>query len=98
MMDVDKIARYGDPAVVAREVSVALILSELVSQGLCPNFIETHQVFQLTEGPNPWQSGGESSKPSSSSKGNFQYIRMELCEGGDLEEHMKTVPWGRPSH
>jgi serine/threonine protein kinase len=34
----------------------------------------------------------EPRKPPSTEKGSFQYIRMELCKHGDVEEYMKRQP------
>lgn len=103
VMDVNRIRKLGDPAVVAREVNVALVLSELVAGDMCPNFIETYQVFQLNFAPPYCWGSSEDLVPSADSlipasiqsqKGPHQYIRMELCTMGDLEEYMKTLPGG----
>lgn len=80
VMDITRTAH----TVVSREVTTSLILSDLVQQRVCPNFIKTNRVFQLDASP-PWGTG--KSKP-----GHYQYISMELCEYGDLEEYMKTFP------
>ena len=95
VMDVNKIAKYGDVAVVAQEVNVSLVLSELLSEGVCPNFIETSRVFQLNQSPPlAWTKTSNGAASATIKDQPFQYIRMEFCQGGDLEEHMKTYPGG----
>ncbi|GBG34726.1 Serine/threonine-protein kinase ksp1 [Hondaea fermentalgiana] len=107
VMEYGSILRNASVAVVAQEVDVAVQVSELVSRGICANFIETYQVFQTETPPLETIWGSSASRDDatddvksvasleSESEGRyciFQYIRMELCAHGDCEEYLKTCP------
>lgn len=114
IMNIDEIQKLGNVAVVSQEISVSLVLSELVQKGDCPNFIEIFQIFEFDYPPpgvDIWnvplsnkledvyiQKKNDDpefdilvqvKKPK---RGNYQYIRMEFCDLGDLEEYIKTQP------
>ena len=51
VMDVKSILEMGNEEVIRQEVQVSTLLSELVTDNKCPNFIETYQVFQFAFAP-----------------------------------------------
>lgn len=51
VMDVDVIRSAGSSAVIEQEIRLASFASELVSRGVCPNFVETYHVFRLKNAP-----------------------------------------------
>ena len=51
VMDVKSILEMGNEEVIRQEVQVSTLLSELVTDNKCPNFIETYQVFQFAYAP-----------------------------------------------
>lgn len=115
VMDVGSIAASGNYGVVRQEVHCGCLLSELVRTGVCPNFVETYQVFHFAYEPaaDAWgtpenrKPTGECPFPASEGRGKrskrhkvprkpsadgvYQYIRMELCCGGDAEDHMRDI-------
>jgi len=56
---------------------------------VCPNFVDT---FEVWCGPAPaeWAAAFEAGV------NNYQFVRMELCNGGNLEDHLKTMPNQEP--
>lgn len=86
VMDMSQVSN----SVAAKEVAISLLVTDLISEHGCPNFIQTQRVFQLDHGPSCWNAAGG----GSDGQGQFQYIVMELCGNGDLEEHIKTFPGG----
>lgn len=67
VMDIRRIATSGNASIVGQEIACALLLSELVSSGVCPNFVETYQVFQLTR-PAPGSLWGTEDYPTPQGK------------------------------
>ncbi len=106
--DIDALRASGEMNVVGAELAVSVMLSSLVRRGVCPNFVVTRGAFSSVFQPpaNIW--GSENNKcpkgdvyqsPKIKRKprepkeqGRYQYIRMELCENGDAEEFIKTLP------
>lgn len=98
----------GEMNVVGAELAVSVMLSSLVRRGICPNFVVTRGAFSCTHKPpasiwgsekNKCPKGETYSSPKTKRRpkkpkatGRYQYIRMELCDGGDAEEFLKTVP------
>ena len=62
VMDIRRIATSGNASIVGQEIACALLLSELVTSGVCPNFVETYQVFQLPR-PAPSKLWGTEADP-----------------------------------
>ena len=111
VMDVNVIRSTNNQHIVRQEVHIGTLLSDLVTSGVSPNYIETYGMFQTEmEEPNHlWGSStvrkprGPFSKHSvmkfnptkypktqdKRNKGDYCYIRMELCDGGDFEEFLK---------
>jgi len=71
---------------------------------VCPNFIAARRTFTCVHAPPSTHWGSESNKAPKGRKyngkkswprekgreqGRFQYIAMELCTGGDIEEYLK---------
>ena len=122
VMDAVQLSDTGQEEVLRQEVQVSTLLSELVTGGKCPNFIETYQVFQFAyKAPSKVWGQSLSSCPSiatndhirqrldaakernergrrtprrrmkpSGKEGMYTYIRMELCDGGDLESFLRS--------
>lgn len=97
VMSLGLINESASLSVVATEVKVSILVSDLVRNNVCLNFIETYEVFASKDSP-PEDIWGES-EPCREKLENdvFQYIRMELCDLGDLEEFVKTFPKELPS-
>lgn len=103
--DVNAIKSTGNMNVVGAELAVSVMLSSLVRRGVCPNFVVTRGIFSCPYKPpadywgsanNKRPKGDSYSSPKVKRKpkepkeqGRFQYIRMELCDGGDAEEFLK---------
>ena len=133
VMDVKSILEMGNEEVIRQEVQVSTLLSELVTDNKCPNFIETYQVFQFAYAPPEtlWKMDASStckyekdfiintatkehdnnnltSRKKNTKRTNTKtkrkiktykpkvdkschmYIRMELCDGGDLETYLRN--------
>jgi len=98
----------GEMNVVGMELAVSVMLSSLVRRGVCPNFVMTRGAFSAAFRPpaslwgneeNKCPNGHEYVSPAAKKqtrqpkkKSRYQYIRMELCEKGDAEDYMKTLP------
>jgi serine/threonine protein kinase len=57
VMDVAALAPTGNLPVIATEIQVGCMLAELVRSHVCPNFVQTHQVFLQAHAPHihfPW--------------------------------------------
>jgi len=91
VMSMASINETSSLSIIAQEVKVSILVSDLVTSKECPNFIETYQVFASKDMP-PEDLWGKSDSLLSSENDVFQYIRMELCDLGDLEELVKTYP------
>ena len=112
VMDNRAIASNGPGAmvVVRQEIHASFLLSQLVSTGENPHFVETFQAFRLAFPPPPsWGREAEAGAAaggaveddgdlsfdvdvegeSESESASYTYIRMELCDGGDLESYMR---------
>lgn len=106
VMDVDAIDDMGNSDLVGTELAVSVILSSLARRNICPNFVVTRGVFTCQHEPpeSLWGCRDESAPcgtaydghishvPMPGQSGNYQYIRMELCENGDVEGYMKNHP------
>jgi serine/threonine protein kinase len=116
VMNACELAETGNEEVVRQEVQVSALLSELVTEGKCPNFIETYQVFQFAHNAPDrlWRQESAQGDPSvddhvrrrlcnrsgkrtprrrrkpSGRPSIFTYIRMELCDEGDLETFLRN--------
>jgi serine/threonine protein kinase len=91
-----------DKSVIGTELSISVKLSSLVRRNVCPNFVVIRGVFTCEHRPpkSRWFSTKEKyvepkrplrclPEPTASTPGRYQYIRMELCDKGDVEEFMK---------
>mmetsp|Transcript_20731 Transcript_20731/g.33778 ORF Transcript_20731/g.33778 Transcript_20731/m.33778 type:complete len:781 (+) Transcript_20731:88-2430(+) len=100
VMDIYSICSTDSPAIALKEVDASLRLSALVTTGRCANFLETYQIFVLSEDApvELWgDSGNEDDTDDDASvvedyQGLYLYTRMELCDKGDLEEYIKAQP------
>ncbi|KAF1774235.1 Protein kinase-like domain [Phytophthora cactorum] len=64
------IGDIGNQGVVRQEVAHSVLLSDACEHGICPNFLRIYDVFLAHEQPCP----------------DRWYMRMEFCDGGDLED------------
>jgi serine/threonine protein kinase len=94
-----------EKSMIGAELAISCLLSSFPRRGICPNFISIHGVFSCPFDPPASRWGSQSNKcpqgneydPSRiirplkepSRRGKFQYIRMEFCNCGDVEEFMK---------
>lgn len=106
VMDVDAIDDMGNLDLVGTELAVSVILSSVARRNICPNFVVTRGVFTCQHEPlaSLWgckddssprgteYDGHSSCEPTPGQCGNYQYIRMELCENGDVEGFMRNHP------
>ena len=90
VMHLNKIAQFGNAAMVSEELSVSLMLSELVTSQNCPFYIETYQIFESATPPpaDAWNVP-EREEEEAVEEQTYVYCNMELCDGGDLEEFLK---------
>ena len=122
VMDVNMIRSTNNQHIVRQEVHIGTLLSDLVTSGVSPNYIETYGMFQ-TEMEEPFHLWGNETnkkprgpfsqhsvmkfnpkkyilnksnkyKLNKKSSGDYCYIRMELCDGGDFEEFLKEKTFG----
>lgn len=52
IMDIKVLKKLGCETLLFQEMEVGFVLSELVTNEICPHFIETYQVFQFKYKPN----------------------------------------------
>jgi len=100
IMDIDDLTKRGMNNMISKELEISMLCSSLVDLKICPNLVQIYSIFRSECGiPDTlWRQKPEKNqvKIDSSSiviprknqvqKGSFQYIRMEFCNGGDLEE------------
>jgi hypothetical protein len=88
---------------VQQELVVSAACSGLAKAGICPNVVQIHSTFQSPyPAPPMWQSVSSTSAiPGADGMqlGHYQYINMEFCAGGDIEDHIRkqrkrTLPVG----
>lgn len=107
IMDIDDLKDRGVGDAISQELEISMLCSSLVSLGVCPNLVQVHSVFQCAHPPleSLWRSSLPSPRNTSSgiskavsipksnclTKGKYQYIRMEFCSGGDLEELVRSI-------
>jgi serine/threonine protein kinase len=105
---VKQIHSTGNINVVGAELAVSVLLSSLVRRGICPNFVATRGMFSCQyEPPDKYWGTADNKRPKGTvysptkinrrprepkQSGHFQYIRMELCGEGDVEEFLKRQP------
>jgi serine/threonine protein kinase len=106
--DIKMLKDSGEINVVGAELAVSVMLSSLVRRGICPNFVVTRGAFSCPFKPPAKVWGSENNKcpkgdiytspklkkfpKEPKTRGRYQYIRMELCDCGDAEEYIKTLP------
>lgn len=106
VMDIDAISSMGNLNLIGSELAISIMLSCLARRNICPNFVLMRAVFTCEHEP-PADLWGSRDDPSPcgtqydgsaclgvepEEAGNFQYIRMELCEHGDIENFIKRHP------
>jgi serine/threonine protein kinase len=102
VMNVDDLCDRGMDVVVINELEISMLCSAMVALNICPNLVQIYSIFRTGfDAPaelwnNTTLSPQLSSVPpkitiprSGKSRSRFQYIRMELCSGGDLEDFVR---------
>jgi serine/threonine protein kinase len=108
VMDLDSLWARDEGVVATHELRVSLLVSQLAQLSICCNFLRTTYCFRCQYPPHKqlWGSCDEPCPqgefPSSENrrrvpkpgkaKGDYVYIHMEFCEGGDMEEYMRKLP------
>jgi serine/threonine protein kinase len=102
VMDILDLRERDMELAISQELEASMLCSALVSLNICPNLLLVRSMFQSAVPPPTtlWKSGRPRPSVSDSQSlsvpvpnkkqmmpfGLFQYIRMEFCRGGDLEE------------
>ncbi len=64
VMDADRVEELGQSDAIGKEIECLFMLSEMVKMGICPNYVNTYQVFRSSCGASSSQWGSaESKKP-----------------------------------
>ena len=115
-ISVMEVSEPEDREIMVQEMLGSYLLHDLLQRGVCPNFVNTRQVFRCPH-PAPHALWGDEENPTPSGAfDNFEtedlsdfkpprrpsakstagsswiFLRMELCEGGDIESHLKRLP------
>ena len=105
VMDLDDLRRRDMDFAVTQELEVSMLCSSLLDLHICPNMLKIHSVFQSCYGPPEalWRNTSPDidsppcslpvmvPKAAQQSRGRYQFIRMELCAGGDLEDYIRKT-------
>ncbi|KDO28119.1 serine/threonine protein kinase [Saprolegnia parasitica CBS 223.65] len=87
VMDVRAIEALGNEHIVRQEIATSLLMSDLVASNVCPNFVRLYDVFLAgAAAPAVW---GGPALPTDAT-GRYLYTRMELCDGGNVEDYLRT--------
>lgn len=99
VMDLDDLEEKGMSEVVAQELEISMVCSSLNTMRISPNFVLINSLFRSAKmvPGNMWNSTSpvpllaqrkDFRIPRSSTRddGDYQFIEMELCRGGDVEE------------
>ena len=102
VMDINDMNKRGMEEVIAQEIEISLLCSGLNILNICPNVLRMNSIF-VSKYPVPrphWYRSKLNNKQritpvavpnrTELTTGNYQYIRMEFCSGGDLEAHLKS--------
>ena len=109
VMDIDDLFERGMEECITQEIEISLLASALTSLNLCPNFVLVHSLFRsdFYVPESLWYQSRQAlavpgervaPKKAQTKSGYYQYIRMEYCEGGDLEHivrQCKLLPLDR---
>jgi serine/threonine protein kinase len=101
------LTKIDEPKLVGTELAIYFMLSSLTRRNICPNFLLIRGVFTSTSEP-PIDRWNESSlracyavkptpdgrDPIAELRGQYQYVRMELCVHGDVEGFIRRQPDG----
>jgi hypothetical protein len=103
IMDVDDLYDRGIEEEITQELEITMLCSSLVSLNICPNLVQVFSCFRSDYSipDRLWRNASFSSasngknnlimpKKNEITKGCYQYIRMEFCKGGDLEEVVRS--------
>ncbi len=102
IMDITDLQRRNMESSLSQELQISMVTSSLVSLNICPNLVQIYSVFKSEyKEPESWKlkshevhsaATGNSQRYKIKSKkdGNYQYIRMEFCTGGDVEHIIRV--------
>ena len=102
IMDITDLQRRNMESSLSQELQISMVTSSLVSLNICPNLVQIYSVFKSEyKEPESWKlkshevhsaATGNSQRYKIKSKkdGNYQFIRMEFCTGGDVEHIIRV--------
>lgn len=103
-MDIQLLKERGmEVGAIVSELQIALLCSSLLTDlQICPNFVRVHSMFQSSQPPPDalWNNSKSQTKcvidnsmlvkgSTGSRQGAYQYMRMEFCCHGDLEDYVR---------
>lgn len=99
VMDIDDMRDREMTLAVTQELEISMLCSTLTQLNICPNLVQVHSMFQSKfAAPESVWNGREvrsqvvaAPAKKSMQPGSYQYIRMEFCSGGDVEERVRKV-------
>jgi hypothetical protein len=111
VMDIDDLKARDMQSAITQELQISMLTSSLVTLKICPNLVQIYSLFQSDYGApvSVWTKAPPKSLMIARNKAaklplvpsddamSFQYIRMEFCTGGDMEELLRKVLVINPS-
>jgi len=105
VMDIDDLVSRDMSDSITQELQISLLCSSLVTLNICPNLVRVYSLFQSPfDAPKAsWRArsleelrtGRFLKAPAPSlrdkNRGRYQFIRMEFCSGGDMEELVRRA-------
>lgn len=105
VMDIDDLLSRDMGDSITQELQISLLCSSLVTLNICPNLVRVYSLFQSPfDAPKAsWRARSleelrtgrflRAPAPSLRDKdrGRYQFIRMEFCSGGDMEEMVRKA-------
>ena len=105
VMDIDDLVSRDMSDSITQELQISLLCSSLVTLNICPNLVRVYSLFQSPfDAPKAsWRARSleelrtgrflKAPAPSLRDKdrGRYQFIRMEFCSGGDMEELVRRA-------
>jgi hypothetical protein len=112
LVDIDDMQERDMEDAIIQELAISMICSLLKTMNICPNLVQVYSLFQAANAPpsvllessmfrfNHTDRHSTLINQSSDGKYRYQYVRMEFCTGGDLDDlllkvHMFDIPMVR---
>jgi hypothetical protein len=101
VMNILDLKERGMELAITNDLQISMLASALVSLNICPNLVQVFAMFQSNYGAPDffWQKSTNNSSTDIAvsaiptqkrlKKGRYQFIRMEFCSGGDMEENLR---------